>query len=331
MASIIEGLTGLIVGRGIYKIPHVSIDAEDQPDLDEKHRRWLLGKEKDRLRSLNPKRPMPMTLHAAMHRRSLNPEPPSSPSAPSLEPLAPCPSKGPQILMPTRHFSNVHSHYAGGPVHASSDLTGVSQVMRSYKSSHKDTSRCMGFNTHQCDKAVRRPPRKVTDLEQLPSLSSKLAKEIKQTQKVLEQAKIYAQIRKKQEGEKERKRRNSTAQQHPVPPFVLRTDKWYPSDSGNLVDALKPEITPPASPEPTGETSNQQSEEAQDVAKNPAPRPHVRWAPNLIQQRQKPLQVPYERQCLQPKPQRRRNSDRRPSNLRRIEGVTDMTSALRKH
>ena len=232
-------------------------------------------------------------------------------------PIPPTSAK-PNLFMPDRHFSNVHSHYySTGPVHDASNISEVSEVMQPYNFRRIDTRRSTGFNTHRNCPGARRPPRKKIDLENLPPLSSRLAEEIEHQKTVMEQAALFAKIREKQEEETERKRRTSTAQEHPMSPFVLCTDKWYPAVKAGTV-MLTPEITPPASLQLTNQTSIDQSKPSEDLA---IPRaPHVRWAPNLIQQKQKqlqPLQTQQHSQ-LRPKPQRRRSSDRRPSHLKKV-------------
>ena len=343
MDGFADTIIALIVGRSNSPFaPKYVIHADLQLDLAEQHRRWCIKKEKDRIRSEGPSKPLPVTLHAEMHHRSVNIGTRASP-LPSLRASCassePCPKFGAKILMPTPHFLNVHSHYARGLNSVASNSIESPEVMQTYNFNQIDAGRRIGFYPQQNRKAIRRPPRKINDLEKLPPLSSRLAGEIEHKKKVLDQAVLYAQIREKQEIESERQRRNSTAQQHPMPPFVLNIDRRHLADDGHLTDTSTPPITPPTSPpQLTRPACGQQSESSKDVVDNhmnqlkalvqqdlvskPGRQPHVRWAPNLVQQKQK--RIPTLNAQQQPphvvpfRILRRRRSSNCPSNLRKV-------------
>lgn len=90
--------------------------------------------------------------------------------------------------------------------------------MQSYEYRPLDTTPAIGFQAPTSYRRVRAPPRKVTDLEGLPSLSSEVAAEIALKLKVREQARVLAEIREAQEKEYEDQRRANRAAQMRVPP-----------------------------------------------------------------------------------------------------------------
>ena len=299
MAGFLEAIIALIVGKGREETLAVglSICAEYGLDLAERHRRWLVKRETDEIRSQCSNRPMPTTLHAAMHQRSMGWEsqPPISCSMPSSGAWAttvPSPSTEARFLMPNRHFLNVHSHYATFSDDVAPNFIESSEVMQTYDFGQIDTGHRIGFNPHRRHKRISRPPRRNIDLERLPPLGPKLIEEIEKKKQLLEQAAIYAQIREKKEAETERKRRTSTAQQHPMPPFVLRIDKWYTSSDTSLQDPLVSQATRPASLQCRCQSLVSQSEAAQEAVGCFASQTRGRLTSNLIQQRQKKFQDP---------------------------------------
>ena len=274
------------------------------------------------MRSRSPARPVPMTLHAAVHHRSMerDPHPPSSVSY-GIMVTSPCVEA--KVLMPQRDFINIHSHYAPISHHLTPKVIETSEVMRTYDFSQINTSHPIGFNPQQRQKRISKPPRKNSDsdLEKLPPMGPGLAKEIEKKKQVLEQAAIYAQIREKEEAETEVKRRTKTARRHPMPPFVLRIDERHINATTNLQDPLTAQpaqATPPAPSQGMRQSPVDPSAALREAEGHPPLQPHVKWAPNLMQQRQQKSQAP----CAQRPPPRptlgRRRSSNGPSTLRTV-------------
>ena len=153
--------------------------------------------------------------------------------------------------------------------------------MESYEYDPLNTGPAIGFQPPTTHRRVRRPPRKVTDLEGLPSLSSKVAAEITRSVKVREQACVLAEIREAREQEHEDQRRANRAAQIQVPPYVAHVLTSYSAE--DLEDAVLSE--PPPTPLIRSERKtlqtqpNQHQEQAGHHAGDEPKQGHVRWGP----------------------------------------------------
>ncbi|CAF9935617.1 hypothetical protein IMSHALPRED_010289 [Imshaugia aleurites] len=92
-------------------------------------------------------------------------------------------------------------------------------IMQSYQYSPLDLGPAIGFRAPTTKYRVRVPPRKVTDLEKLPPLTSEVAAEVTRNFKVRERAGILAEIRAAREKESEVQRRASRVAQMRVPSY----------------------------------------------------------------------------------------------------------------
>ncbi|KAL6718099.1 hypothetical protein ACLMJK_004185 [Lecanora helva] len=319
MATLTDWVIGLIAGR----------------DLGEQHIRWCIKKENDHIRSLNSTKPIPTTLHAAMYQDSSLNDAHMSQSSRSFTASykmysAHCSEAGPQILMPAQSFLDVHSHYAKVPNQVSI-YTEALEVAQSYKFGTIKTIQRTTFDLNRENQILkaplRRPKQKINDLENLKPLNSALCKEMTQRNQVIEQAARFAELRKAQEVAYERRRRNSTKQQHPLPPFILKVDRRLPGvhDSEHLVDTLPPYFTPPASPEHMHETDQQDLQAVSVAADNPTRLPQIRWAANLLQQKQRKAHGALAQHQKRPGSvphHPRRESSHRHSNFRKTSALT---------
>ena len=153
--------------------------------------------------------------------------------------------------------------------------------MESYQYGPLNTGPAIGFRPSTTHRQVRRPPRKITDLERLPSLSSKVAAEITRSVSVREQARILAEIREAREQEHEDQRRANRAAQIPVPPYVAHVLTSYSAE--DLEDAVLSE--PPPSPlmrpkhKPLPTHPNQHQDQAGHQSADEPKQGHIRWGP----------------------------------------------------
>ena len=200
-----------------------------------------------------------------------------------------------KILMPNRNFRNVHSHYPNGPaLQIISEAADATEVMQSYSHNQISTTHHVGFEPRDPNRGICKPARKINDLEKLPPLNARTAEEITRRAEFLAQARGYAQIRERQEDEVEVQRRLNTASRYPMSTFVLRLDSWHQREGIFPDDVSIPEITPYVTPEPSLRkaricASRTRERLPQSIAGNPTNQPHIRWAPNILQQRQRQL------------------------------------------
>lgn len=310
------------IGGNVFHLTDVELDLRD------KHKRWRLDRENSRrleAQSRNGTRSRPITSHAAaVHKRSL----PSLRSQTGLPPLdfgAACsfvgagsspapvdlsssnPSTKLQILMPNRHYLNVHSHYAKTPVNveldAANDGINITDMMQSYDYSCFETYGHIGFECHRIKAKSRTPARKALNLEQLPPLSTPMAEEITHMNKVHGQAAMFARLRSEREADAELQRRAQRAPQHEVPSYKMRLGPLY-ARNGSKSDAPTPPITPAGSPSDPGQT-NARPSEGSKACNGPPRERRVRWVPNLIQQQQKLSDILQRRQRPPPVEHRR--------------------------
>jgi len=222
-----------------------------------------------------------------------------------------------QILMPNRHYLNVHSHYAKVPVgvelNEANDKIKTSGIMQSYDYGCPDINPHIGFNPHRNKGGARMPVRKAVDLEKLPPLSSQLVAEITHENEVHMQAAMFAKIRSEREAHAELQRRVNRAPQHQAPSFKMRIGPLY-ARNGSQSDAPTPPITPAESPTDQIQPNTQRSKELQ-VYDTHQER-HVRFAPNSIQQQQKLCNILQRRQ--RPPPVEVRRPSRAKSALRKV-------------
>lgn len=306
-----------------------------QLDLRDRHKRWRLDRDNSRrleAQSRNGTRSRPTTAHAAaVHKRSqrwlrgqtgrlpleFGPACSSEEVGPAPAPtnLSPSnPSTKPQILMPNRHYLNVHSHYAKFSVHVelngTDDEIKITDVMQSYDYGYLDTNHHIGFKRHRRMAKARMPARKAVDLENLAALSSPLAEEITHMNKVHGQAAIFARFRSERKGHAELQRRANRTPQHQVRSYKMPLGPLY-ARNGSKSDAPAPPITPANSPSDPGGT-DAQSPEMSKACNGPQER-RVRWVPNLIQQQQKVFDILQRRQ--RPPPIEKRRPSRAKSTL----------------
>ena len=153
--------------------------------------------------------------------------------------------------------------------------------MESYQYGPLNTGPAIGFRPSTPHRRVRRPPRKITDLERLPSLSSRVAAEITRSVNVREQARILAEVREAREQEHEDQRRANRAAQIQVPPYVPHVLTSYSAE--DLEDAVlsEPPPTPFMRPErkPLSTQPNQHQEQGGHQSGDEPKQGHVRWGP----------------------------------------------------
>lgn len=161
--------------------------------------------------------------------------------------------------------------------------------MQSYEYDPLKIGSAIGFQASAIHRRVRAPPRKVTDLESLPPLSSEVAADFARRQKSREQAGILAEVREAHEKDSENRRRASRAAQMRVPPYVAHIAISY--SAGDLEAALlsEPPPTPLIPPKPKqfvvqpDQHLGQVGHHAGDALKQE----HVRWAPEPAPQRRR--------------------------------------------
>ena len=310
MGDLTDGVIALIVGKGTVLLPSeiISFDAYCPLELANQHSRWLVAKEQARVRSESPKTQLPMTLHAAQILGATN----YGTFSPASPPRA---NDAPAILMPSPHFSNVHSHYTGLATHA---------VLEAQKRCHDDQVPGQPHKSFkdQHSTVARKPDRrKIADLDQIEPLNSRVREEIAHNAKVREQAAIMEDIRERQEKEAEEKWREGRKGQYPVSSYTICTDKMNPDDlervlNGQIEHLKSPRPSPP--PRPSHPTFGEAVDLATVKAENPVEQARVNWAPNLIQQKQRTAvaAAPAQRRAHIVPAQRRRSSNG-PSNLRK--------------
>ncbi|KAM0799716.1 hypothetical protein BDR22DRAFT_890006 [Usnea florida] len=189
--------------------------------------------------------------------------------SPLLKPIGPA-------LIPD--YNIVHNHCSRSTVNPeSADQT----IMESYQYGPLNTGPAIGFRPSTNRRRVRRPPRKITDLERLPSLSSKVAAEITRSVNVREQARILAEIREAREQEHEDQRRANRAAQIQVPPYVAHVLTSYSAEDLEEAAQSEPPPTPLMRPErktlPT--QPNQYRDPAGHQPGDESKQGHVRWGP----------------------------------------------------
>ena len=189
--------------------------------------------------------------------------------SPLLKPIGPA-------LIPD--YNIVHNHCSRTTV----DLESADQtIMESYQYGPLNIGPAIGFRPSTTHRRVRRPPRKITDLERLPSLSSKVAAEITRSVNVREQARVLAEIREAREQEHEDQRRANRAAQIQVPPYVAHVLTSYNAE--DLEDAVlsEPPPTPLMRPErkPLPTHPNQHQDQAGHQSGDDPKQGHVRWGP----------------------------------------------------
>ena len=189
--------------------------------------------------------------------------------SPLLKPIGPA-------LIPD--YNIVHNHCSRTTV----DLESADQtIMESYQYDSLNTGPAIGFQPSTNRGRICRPPRKITDLERLPSLSSKLAAEITRSVNVREQARILAEIREVREKEHEDQRRANRAAQIQVPPYVAHVLTSYSAEDLEDAALSEPPPTPLMRPErkPLPTQPNQHQEQAGHQSGGEPKQVHVRWGP----------------------------------------------------
>lgn len=197
--------------------------------------------------------------------------------SPLLKPIEPA-------LMP--EYNVVHNHCS----RTTGDLeSGDPFIMQSYKYSPLDVGPAIGFQAPTTHRRVRAPPRKVTDLEKLPPLSSGKAAEIARRVEARERAGMLAKIREAQGKKSEGQKRAGRVAQTRLPSYVAhipastmpRTSKppsyqnhrRHPSYDQN-VSNFEPAKTTPG---PIGRHADDALVEHE----------HVRWAHKPVPQRRR--------------------------------------------
>lgn len=161
---------------------------------------------------------------------------------------------------------------------------GDPTFMQSYEYGPLDIGPPIGFQAPKTHRRICAPPRKVTDLETLPPLSSEVAAEIARRAKFREQAGILAEIRVAQEKESEGRRRADRAAQMRVPPHVAHIPTSYSAeDLEDLEAALlsEPLPTPPIrlNRKQLRTQPDQHLRKTGHHASDALKQGHVRWAP----------------------------------------------------
>ena len=122
-------------------------------------------------------------------------------------------------------YNVVHNHC----LRITEDLESDDTIMQSYEYGPLEIP-AIGFQTPTTHRRVRAPPRKVTTLESLPSLSSKVAAEIARRVKIREQAEVFAAIREAQEKESECQRRANRAKELRAPPYLAHVPMAFDAE-----------------------------------------------------------------------------------------------------
>lgn len=203
--------------------------------------------------------------------------------SPLLKPVEPA-------LIP--EYNVVHNHCS----RITGDLEfGDPAIMQSYAYGPLNIGPAIGFQAPTTHRRVRAPPRKVTDLESLPPLSSELAAEIARRVNVREQAAALAEVREAQEKESEGRRRANRAAQINMPAYVAHISTTYSAEELEAALLSEPPPTPLTRPKPKQPRTQpdqylgQAGHHAGDVTKQG----HVRWAPEPARQRRRDLTALY--------------------------------------
>ena len=154
-------------------------------------------------------------------------------------------------------------------------------IMQSYEYDPLDIGPPIGFQAPKTHGRIRAPPRKVTDLESLPPLSSEVAAEIARKAKVREQAGILAEIRVAQEKESEGRRRADRAAQMRLPSHVAHIPTSCSAEDLEAALLSEPPPTPPIRPK-RKQLRTQRDQHLRQTghhASNALKQGHVRWAP----------------------------------------------------
>ena len=161
--------------------------------------------------------------------------------------------------------------------------------MQSYEYDPLDIGPAIGFQAPITNRRVRAPPRKVTDLENLPSLSSAVAAEITRRKKVRQQVGIVAEIRKAQEKVSEGQRRANRALQTRVPPYVALVLTSYGAENFEAALLSDPPPTPliPPNRKQLRTEPDQQMSQAGHGADDAPKQAHVHWAPKPAPQQRR--------------------------------------------
>lgn len=180
-------------------------------------------------------------------------------------------------------YNVVHNHY----FRKTEDLKfDDPNIMQSYEYGPLDIGPAIGFQAPTNYRRVRAPPRKVTELENLPSLSSAVAAEIARTKYIRDQAGILARIRKAQEKESEGKRRANRAVRTRVPPYVAHVPTSYNAEDPDA--ALLSDSPPTPLIRPKSKHLRTQSDQHMGQARHRADdQGHVRWTPKPTSQRRR--------------------------------------------
>lgn len=197
--------------------------------------------------------------------------------SPLLKPVEPA-------LIP--EYNVVHNHCS----RITGDLEiGDPAIMQSYAYGPLDIGPAIGFQAPTTHRRVRAPPRKVTDLESLPPLSSEVAAEISRRVNVREQAAVFAEIREAQEKELEGQRRANRAAKMNIPPYLPHISTSYSAEELEAALVLEPSPTPlirPKLKQPCIQPDQHLGQPGHlpgDVAKQR----RIRWAPEPAPQRRR--------------------------------------------
>ena len=188
--------------------------------------------------------------------------------SPLLNPIEPA-------LMPK--YNVVHNHCP----RFTEDLDASDPtIMQSYEYDPFDIGP-IGFQAPTTHRRVRAPPRKVTDLENLPPLSSELAADITRRARIQEQAGILAGIREAEAKEFEGRRRASRAAQMRVSHLVTHIPASYSAENLEAVFQSEPPPTPPTRSrhKQLRTQPDRHLRQAGHHIGNAVKQGHVRWAP----------------------------------------------------
>lgn len=194
--------------------------------------------------------------------------------SPLLEPIEPA-------LMP--EYNVVHNHCFRTPKNSE---PGEPLLMQSYEYGPLDLGSAIGFQANTTHRRIRAPPRKVTNLESLPSLSSEVAAEIGRRVQIQEQAGVLAEIREAKERESERQRRASRPARMRLLSYVAPTFSSYSAEDLEAGHLSEPPPTPlirPVRAQLRKMPDQQAGHHAGDILKQG----HVRWAPKPAPQRRR--------------------------------------------
>ena len=178
-------------------------------------------------------------------------------------------------------YSVVHNHCSRITEDLEDLDPGDPNIMQSYEYDPLEIGPAIGFQAPTTHHRVRAPPRKVTDLESLPPMSSEVAAEITLRVKFREQAGILAGIREAQEKESEKQRRANRAARMRVPPYVAHVAIPYNAEELEAALVSEPPPTPLIRPDP---------KQLGHVGHHPGhalKQGHVRWAPEPAPQRRR--------------------------------------------